>query len=692
MKTGTEFNLAQIIESLSATASVSRVIPGVSAEAGDFSRILDAAMEATARSESGMTSSAISESGTIMPLSDEGALQADAGKSADAAGVAIEPPLQLATINFLSGRTILITPVDVAEPAEQGLPQWWQDESPPHPAQSLSGVMALVHGNAISNQREPKPFEWDDDFDIHSAGDREAANVAAPLGEARSGLDAGITSMLAWQQLKQAAAVLPREPAATPTLTSTVSYLYGERSIAAAATADPAAVPSSEAAVAAGAALSGGASAGSTTETSPVAEISLSQSASPIPGEVAAAFAVSGKKDLPVAPAAPLGIPTVRPQPLWQQGADHGVPVDLSQGQVGNAELALVEGMITRDAAPTVDAELRQQRSSPPLGGVLAESSHSTDGIPTVRPQPLWQQGADHGVPVDLSQGQVGNAELALVEGMVTRDAAPTVDAELRQQRSSPPLGGVLAESSHSSDPGTGNSDTRRHSAAPGNSSGENNSGESRSVADPRREAGAPAPVFTAAVAEPLAATLQGEAQAKSLSVEAADFSSAPVVRDPGAASGNLQAPLETAAASRPVPVSSALRQEFADTLLNFATEQLELPEQGAVTRLRLEVSPPELGNLEIEVTQGADSLDVRIFARDDAAVATLRESEHVMRELLTRNDSTRITIGIDVATRDGSSGRRREQEPDQAPPQDKPEARMVKIQLNQDNNFDIYV
>jgi flagellar hook-length control protein FliK len=619
MKTGTEFNLAQIIESLSATPSVSRVIPGVSADAGDFSRILDAAMEATARSESGMTSSAISESGAIMPLSDEGALQADAGKSADAAGVAIEPPLQLATINFLSGRTILITPVDVAEPAEQGLPQWWQDESPPHPAQSLSGVMALVHGNAISNQREPKPFEWDDDFDIHSAGDREAANVAAPLGEARSGLDAGITSMLAWQQLKQAAAVLPREPAATPTLTSTVSYLYAERSIAAAATADPAAVPSSEAAVAAGAALSGGASAGSTTETSPVAEISLSQSASPIPGEVAAAFAVSGKKDLPVAPAAPLGIPTVRPQPLWQQGADHGVPVDLSQGQVGNAELALVEGMVTRDAAPTVDAELRQQRSSPLLGGVLAESSHS-------------------------------------------------------------------------SDPGTGNSDTRGHSAAPGNSSGENNSGESRSVADPRREAGAPAPVFTAAVAEPLAATLQGEAQAKSLSVEAADFSSAPVVRDPGAASGNLQAPLETAAASRPVPVSSALRQEFADTLLNFATEQLELPEQGAVTRLRLEVSPPELGNLEIEVTQGADSLDVRIFARDDAAVATLRESEHVMRELLTRNDSTRITIGIDVATRDGSSGRRREQEPDQAPPQDKPEARMVKIRLNQDNNFDIYV
>jgi flagellar hook-length control protein FliK len=619
MKTGTEFNLAQIIESLSATPSVSRVIPGVSADAGDFSRILDAAMEATARSESGMTSSAISESGAIMPLSDEGALQADAGKSADAAGVAIEPPLQLATINFLSGRTILITPVDVAEPAEQGLPQWWQDESPPHPAQSLSGVMALVHGNAISNQREPKPFEWDDDFDIHSAGDREAANVAAPLGEARSGLDAGITSMLAWQQLKQAAAVLPREPAATPTLTSTVSYLYAERSIAAAATADPAAVPSSEAAVAAGAALSGGASAGSTTETSPVAEISLSQSASPIPGEVAAAFAVSGKKDLPVAPAAPLGIPTVRPQPLWQQGADHGVPVDLSQGQVGNAELALVEGMVTRDAAPTVDAELRQQRSSPLLGGVLAESSHS-------------------------------------------------------------------------SDPGTGNSDTRGHSAAPGNSSGENNAGESRSVADPRRDAGAPAPVFTAAVAEPLAATLQGEAQAKSLSVEAADFSSAPVVRDPGAASGNLQAPLETAAASRPVPVSSALRQEFADTLLNFATEQLELPEQGAVTRLRLEVSPPELGNLEIEVTQGADSLDVRIFARDDAAVATLRESEHVMRELLTRNDSTRITIGIDVATRDGSSGRRREQEPDQAPPQDKPEARMVKIRLNQDNNFDIYV
>ena len=155
--------------------------------------------------------------------------------------------------------------------------------------------------------------------------------------------------------------------------------------------------------------------------------------------------------------------------------------------------------------------------------------------------------------------------------------------------------------------------------------------------------------------------------------------------------SQTLQTLLEPAATGRPQPARTELRQEFADTLLSFATEQLEIPEQGAVTRLRLEVSPPELGNLEIEVTQGPDALDVRIIASDEAAAATLRESEHVMRDLLSRNESGRISI--DVSTRDsGQQGRRREpgSEPDTAP--GKSRSRVVKIRLNNDNNFDIYV
>ena len=234
---------------------------------------------------------------------------------------------------------------------------------------------------------------------------------------------------------------------------------------------------------------------------------------------------------------------------------------------------------------------------------------------------------------------------------------------------------------------------SRRFISVLGESYGDTRAGEGQSATEFRREVRASAPAPTAVIAELLVAALpQGKTQTKSLSVGPVDVTFTDVVRDLGAVNANLESPIDAAAPARPMPASTALRQEFANSLLSFATEQLEIPEQGAVTRLRLEVSPPELGNLEIEVTQGLDSLDVRIFASDEAAAATLRESEHVMRDLLSRNDATRITIGIDVSARDGGNGRPREQGRTQDHAPRKPDARLVKIRLNQDNNFDIYV
>jgi len=566
MKTGTEFNLAQIIESLSATASVSRVIPTISADARQFSRILGAAMDATVRSESGMSSSAISESGSIMPLSHEGALQADAAKSADAALEAAEPLMQLTTVNFLSGRTILITPVDMAEAVEQALPQWWQDERPPHLAQSLSGIMALVHGNPVSKPAEPKASQWNDDFDIHSAGDREAANAAELEVKAPGGLDAAVTNMLVWHEFKQASLRPPREPAATLAPTIPGSDLLAERTITAAATVD------------------GG--------------VSRSQSE--------------------------IGLPEVVSAPATKK------PMEMSSA----------------------------------VSGAISGSN-------------------DLPVP-----------QAASVETKVKPEAAPTPDREFRQQLySQPPPARRLAESSLREEPGARKVDSRRFISVLGESYGDTRAGEGQSATEFRREVRASAPAPTAVIAELLVAALpQGKTQTKSLSVGPVDVTFTDVVRDLGAVNANLESPIDAAAPARPMPASTALRQEFANSLLSFATEQLEIPEQGAVTRLRLEVSPPELGNLEIEVTQGLDSLDVRIFASDEAAAATLRESEHVMRDLLSRNDATRITIGIDVSARDGGNGRPREQGRTQDHAPRKPDARLVKIRLNQDNNFDIYV
>ena len=629
MKTGTEFNLAQIIESLSATASVSRVIPTISADARQFSRILGAAMDATVRSESGMSSSAISESGSIMPLSHEGALQADAAKSADAALEAAEPLMQLTTVNFLSGRTILITPVDMAEAVEQALPQWWQDERPPHLAQSLSGIMALVHGNPVSKPAEPKASQWNDDFDIHSAGDREAANAAELEVKAPGGLDAAVTNMLVWHEFKQASLRPPREPAATLAPTIPGSDLLAERTITAAATVD------------------GG--------------VSRSQSEIRLPEVVSAPstkIPTLAGAALQQATSAGSAVPEERPETI----SVDPVPAQVSTRSF--VEVSQLQSEIRLPEVVSAPATKKPMEMSSAVSGAISGSN-------------------DLPVP-----------QAASVETKVKPEAAPTPDREFRQQLySQPPPARRLAESSLREEPGARKVDSRRFISVLGESYGDTRAGEGQSATEFRREVRASAPAPTAVIAELLVAALpQGKTQTKSLSVGPVDVTFTDVVRDLGAVNANLESPIDAAAPARPMPASTALRQEFANSLLSFATEQLEIPEQGAVTRLRLEVSPPELGNLEIEVTQGLDSLDVRIFASDEAAAATLRESEHVMRDLLSRNDATRITIGIDVSARDGGNGRPREQGRTQDHAPRKPDARLVKIRLNQDNNFDIYV
>ena len=141
-------------------------------------------------------------------------------------------------------------------------------------------------------------------------------------------------------------------------------------------------------------------------------------------------------------------------------------------------------------------------------------------------------------------------------------------------------------------------------------------------------------------------------------------------------------------------PPRTLYRPEFAESLLGFAAAELDLPQEGGVSRLRLEISPPEFGHLDIEVTQGPDSLDVKILTADASAAAALRESEHVMRELLTRNDSTRVTIGIDVGTGNGNAGGRQDRQEQQG--SDKPakeaDTRLVKVRVRDNNQFDIYV
>lgn len=679
MNTGTEFNLAQIIESLSANAAVSRVIPEISADARQFSRILDAAMDNAARAESGMPSSAISESGSIMPLSVDAAAPAEPAPADLAAVASAEQPLQLATINFLSGRTILITPVEVAEPLApraiagpelRGLPQWWQDERAPHPAQSLSGVMALVHGSTASNQSE------------------RASGQPEPVAEGADGdLDDAITSLMAWQELKQLTPALPREPApvalapraAAPSTASPISYLDARRNTQTTRSAEPAAA---------------GLVSAVQPPLQPLAPERMAEAPTQAPAR-APVVAVAAER--PVAQALPLDMPAlaaaqpevptpvptqVKPQVQTPVGAQVQTQVPTSiptavptpvQTSVRTPIETPVETQVQTQVQTSVPTQV--QTSIPTavptpvetLVEIPVETQVQTSVQPpvqtAVQPQPLPQQVARAAEPADLAPLAAAIDTPAPIKAALPRDVPLTDAKDAVQQRSSQPLPVSAAESSPSQDHRAGTGDPRGHNEAPGNSS-----------SDAQTVAETPA--------------LQVKTQVSFDSGATSDAGVAAPIRD---TSQTLQTLLEPVVTGRPQPARTELRQEFADTLLSFATEQLEIPEQGAVTRLRLEVSPPELGNLEIEVTQGPDALDVRIIASDEAAAATLRESEHVMRDLLSRNESGRISI--DVSTRDsGQQGRRREpgSEPDTAP--GKSRSRVVKIRLNNDNNFDIYV
>jgi flagellar hook-length control protein FliK len=675
MKTGTEFNLAQIIESLSANASVPRIIPGTSVDGRQFSRFLDAAMDSASRGESGMPSSAISKSGSIMPLYADAAATAETGQADIAEVVSAEQPLQLATVNFLSGRTILITPVDVmeagtprelADPSVPGLPQWWQDERSPHPAQSLSGVMALVHGSPAFTRSGPEPYEWDGDFDIHSGSDREPGDPGSVADITDIDLDDAITSLMAWQELKQATAALPRESAPMalvpdarlPVTASSISYIDARRTSATTRSAEP--LPAAE-------------------EAPPV---------NGLPGSEAAAFAarvgaglaptIPAETEAPHTAASPVaGVaspPQSQLQPTRVQPSQH------AQQLLDVVEVAGLQrrssGVITEgDAESTAHAA---GANNPSVSQALPLDIPAAAAQP--EPQLLQHKPENPAELADLAQLAGATDDPALIDVAVPRDVSVVDGEELVQQRYSQPLVVRTAESNQGQGHPAGNGGPGGHNDAPGNNRSD--------VAEPMRESGLAAPSIEA-VAEAPATPLPLKGQTVFSGVTTMDAGVTATVVE---ANQSPQTLLQPAVVDRPQTARTELRQEFADTLLGFAAEQIEIPEQGAVTRLRLEVSPPELGNLEIEVTQGPDVLDIRIIASDEAAAATLRDSEHVMRELLSRNDSSRVTIGIDVSTRDSGDGRRREpeSEPDTAP--GKSRSRQVKIRLNNDNNFDIYV
>ena len=155
MKAATEFNLAQIIAGLVASPSVAREISPVEGGGKQFAAVFDAAVGAKAPRQSGIATFAESGNQPLLPTSDlpdSESLELELPDAMEAATLPltagtlpVHEPAMLTTISFLTGRQVLVLPVDLASSPAAELPEWWQEQRAPAPAQSLSGAMALTH-------------------------------------------------------------------------------------------------------------------------------------------------------------------------------------------------------------------------------------------------------------------------------------------------------------------------------------------------------------------------------------------------------------------------------------------------------------------------------------------------------------------------------------------------------------------
>ena len=695
MKTAAEFNLAQIIASIAPSICLESESSTPAPAGAQFAALLGAAVDVAALRESGNALATFAEADSKPSPQLEPVISLSSVRPAVPENTALErrvsvdDGLAITTVSFLSGRKVLVAPALTADYPLEGvssLPAWWSEQLPPLPAQSLSAAMALVHARSTTTA-DPQNLPPETSLARTASRPRprrpnvqpaERASVAAAeglgpnpttLAEPVSTVGETNSSKLELPQHKlqrvNSAEIDDRNmesETSVAVIASATALMTSPERVVASTPVDPghAQLAQSENAPAKSAVMA------------PPPALIHSPRRAPIdvPPRAEVAVLPSLREAMDAAARLRAG-----PQESW----DEMSPTPAAEGAptlpaLNATPVAAVVGL-------TVPSQV------PPRAEVAALPSlrEALDAAARLRagPQESWDEmSPTPAAEVAPTLPALNATPVAAVVGPTTPIQVPphakvaevqtlradliVADPQPHDWTSFAKPKPVASRSLDVTSPASGAAATNRDNFS-------NNVDSTPRIPSSLPELGS------------LATSLNYDQSATSMSV-APPANWGPEVTDP---------PSMLAAPERTLPQRPLSRPEFADAVLRFAAFEVELPERGGVSRMRLEVTPADLGHLDIEVRHEGDAIDVRITATDPSAVSTLRESGHIIRDLLSREEGGRVTVTIDVAAKDGSGGEGRgqgrgaEQHRNEG---SEPEPKLLRVRLRDNNQFDVYV
>ena len=97
-------------------------------------------------------------------------------------------------------------------------------------------------------------------------------------------------------------------------------------------------------------------------------------------------------------------------------------------------------------------------------------------------------------------------------------------------------------------------------------------------------------------------------------------------------------------------------KPQLGEQLMSIVAREIHIPEQDGVDLLRIEITPPDLGDLEIEIRKQGKDLEVSILASTDAAADTIKDHSSVLKNMLGNQEFSRVQVNVDISKREHSN------------------------------------
>ena len=129
---------------------------------------------------------------------------------------------------------------------------------------------------------------------------------------------------------------------------------------------------------------------------------------------------------------------------------------------------------------------------------------------------------------------------------------------------------------------------------------------------------------------------------------------------------------------------------QFGEQLMSLVAREIKIPQQDGVDFLRIEITPPELGDLEIELKKQGKDLEVRILASTEAVADTIKENSSVLKNILVNQEFSRVQVNVDTSKREHANQQGQE-DTREGKKEKQTEQRYVKIRIR-DGVIDTFV